>query len=222
MAKIKSGEVKIEKGRDDQIKYDESKFFESLADLGIEFKQKNGKNEPTRNATQSVASGEENRYQERGEKNFANKSSSLIGKPSVFKAIKKVFTNQVPAKVTKENLALREVLNKINESTTTSLDESISLDSLKDKIKEEKKDSAPSKPVLPLAGRDRFASAEEMNKLKDLIAANMEVKKEEITPSASSGQAASAGATPPPQGGEESSKTQVKEVPEDVLRKILE
>jgi len=43
ITKIKSGEVKVEKGREDQIKYDESKFFKPLADLGIEFKPKNGR-----------------------------------------------------------------------------------------------------------------------------------------------------------------------------------
>src|ERR1035437_8488852 len=40
IAKIKSGEVKVEKRGQDQIKYDETKFYKPLADLGIEFEQK--------------------------------------------------------------------------------------------------------------------------------------------------------------------------------------
>ena len=164
ITKIKSGEVKVEKGREDQIKYDESKFFKPLADLGIEFKPKNGRIE------------EDNRYQERGEKDFTSAS-----KPSVFGSIKKVFTKAVKPPSTlgdltakpKDNLALREVLNKINEP--------IPLDTLKNKIK-----------------GDRAASAEDMNKLKNLI--------EEKIPAS----------LPIPQ------KPKTPEVPEDVLRKILE
>jgi CxxC-x17-CxxC domain-containing protein len=37
IAKIKSGEVKVEKSSENQIKYDDSKYFKPLADLGIEF-----------------------------------------------------------------------------------------------------------------------------------------------------------------------------------------
>src|SRR3989338_10971162 len=40
IARIKSGEVKVERGSENQIKYDESKFFKPLADLGIEFEPK--------------------------------------------------------------------------------------------------------------------------------------------------------------------------------------
>ena len=78
---------------------------------------------------------------------------------------------------------------------------------MKDKIKEEIK-----KPVS--FSKDRAASAEEMNKLKELIAEKIDVKKEEKkeeavpqkNPSTSSGHSA----------------IKVKEIPEDVLRKILE
>lgn len=193
IAKIKSGEVKIEKGKDDQIKYDESKFFESLADLGIEFKQKNEKKE-------------ENRKQENS-------------KSGVFKTIKKIFIEQPSAKTPKENLALREVLNKINKPTTQPSNEFISLDSLKDRIKEEEKDPALPKPVSHLTGKDRFASAEEMNQLKDLIAEKIEkteIKNEDSAPTPAS----------KPQVGQSQTETPTpqkpKEVPEDVLRKILE
>ena len=86
--------------------------------------------------------------------------------------------------------------------------EPVSLNSLKKEIKEEIK-SVRTPEVL-----DRAASAEDMNKLKDLIKEKMENKKEETTP---------AKATPPSKGGEQvSQKLTTKEVPEDVLRKILE
>ena len=85
----------------------------------------------------------------------------------------------------------------------------ISLDSLKEKIKQ-----VSSEPVHQFASKDRSASAEEMNKLKDLISAK-------ITPSTGSGPTASPSATEstpePPL-----TKGNIQEVPEDVLRKILE
>jgi CxxC-x17-CxxC domain-containing protein len=199
IAKIKSGEVKVEKGSENQIKHDESEFFKPLADLGIEFEPKDrGKIE------------EDNRYQERGEKDFSPTSPS---KPGVFGTIKKVLSaqagfNKKPihpgADKLKENLALREVLNKTVSAPSPS---PISLNSLKDKVKEVKKEFVQSK--------DRAASREDMNKLKDLITAvggtpqeavvaeKTEIKKEEKT------------STPVPQ-------KPIKEVPEDVLRKILE
>ena len=163
-----------------------------MADLGIEFEQKDrGKVE------------EENRSPERGASDFAeagktvppiqkppstpaSKTSNSAGKPSVFGAIKKVFTKPIHSSENKvkENLALKEVLNKSLPERQTSPEVKptpapVSLDSLKNK--EEIK-----KPVH--SSGDRAATAEDMNKLKDLIA----------------------------------EKTQTKEVPEDVLKKILE
>ncbi|MFH1201042.1 MAG: type IV secretion system DNA-binding domain-containing protein [bacterium] len=170
IAKIKSGEVKAEKGRDDQIKYDESKFFKPLADLGIEFKQKNGRIE------------EDNRYPERMEK---------TGKLGIIGTFKKVFTKQeenkklIPTKIAipikpKDNTALREFLDKTLAAKPTP--EPVSLDTLKDKVK---------------TSSDRAASPEDMSKLKDLI-------KEKMTSTF----------VPP--------RSPAKEVPEDVLKKVLE
>jgi CxxC-x17-CxxC domain-containing protein len=237
IAKIKSGEVKVEKRGQDQIKHDESKFYKPLADLGIEFKQKNGGIE------------EEDRYQERGEKGFGDANSS-----SVFKSIKKVFTKQAPIKVKPvypirpsgapvkrvngDNPALREVLNKVAveetkpaptpiptptpASTSASLGGPISLDSLKNKMQEIKK------PIRPV-GTDRAATLEEMNKLKDLIAkkipahdashgdAGGEVKSTPIHQTAQM-----VGNEPLPIPTPVPTKPATKEIPEDVLRKILE
>jgi CxxC-x17-CxxC domain-containing protein len=203
IAKIKSGEVKVEKKGEDQIKYDESKFFKPLADLGIEFKPKNEKIE------------EDERYPERIDK------PEHDAKPNkIISTFKKVFTpsktppkipdkvHQSPAPIKKpfhpaggENTALREVLNKT--LVTPPVPEPISLETLHNKIEEEaKKTVHTSSDYVP--SKDRAASQDEMNKLKDLIQEKVPTpekveKKEEEIP-----------------------KKPTKEVPEDVLRKILE
>ena len=224
IARIKSGEIKVEKGGENQIKHDETKFFKPLADLGIEFEQKD-----------RVKHEGDERYPERTEHNL-NKSVSSVGKPGVFEAIKKVFTpvhsndkdNKVPTpkgvgipttKFVGKNFALKEVLRKIEVPTPVTASGGtppeavapaapftptpISLDTLKNK--EPNKDLGYSKPARQFAGGDRAASPEDMNKLKDLITA-------------------SGGTTPPVKTAAEPPLTpgNIKEVPEDVLRKILE
>ena len=206
MEKIKSGEIKVAKGFDNQNKHDESKFFKPLADLGIEYKQKDGGNVD-----------EENRHPERIDKtNEHNPTPSKI-----LSTIKKVFVKDKP----------------------------ISLDSLKSKIKE-----VGSTTYNPShASADRAASAEDMNKLKNLIAT---VDKSKPKPVVEETLTTPAKATPPQQGGEDSKEIPLppepvkvpektveekkpdptpapaptptpvpqkpKEVPEDVLKKILE
>jgi len=223
IAKIKSGEVKIEKRGEDQIKYDESKFFRPLADLGIEFKQKNGKVE------------EENRYQERGEKDFAlaGKSSpralprppAPAHKPGVFGSIKKVFVNRAvkpPSMLggltakspvqPKENPALKAVLNKVLAEPTP---EPVSLNSLKAKV-------VSPNPTQQPASKDRAASAEDMSKLKDLIQTAQTPGNEPF----GNTQDKPLPAPAPGASSEVPPKKPVpqkpKEVPEDVLRKVLE
>jgi CxxC-x17-CxxC domain-containing protein len=217
IAKIKSGEIKVEKKGQDQIKHDETKFYKPLADLGIEFEQKDrGK----------VEEGE--RYHEREDHhldkhivkptNTENKPSDLAGKPGILSAIKKVFIQK--EEKYKDHSALKEVLNKVlTEPKQETIQprvvdvpkpppapviEPVSLDSLKDKIKEE-----AVKPSRQFASGDRSASVEEMNKLKDLIAKKLQAR--------------------PPESGAGGEKKEsaipqkpTKEVPEDVLRKILE
>ena len=146
------------------------------------------------------------------------------------------FVKPLSPKPVKENLALREVLNKIKAPepeppkavpAPIPVPAPISLDTLKNKIKE-------SKPL-----KDRAASSEDMNKLKDLITAKTKKPARPDAAGRSGGEEITtpAKATPPPQGGEEipkkpqspeeqaqpvANKKKVKEVPEDVLRKILE
>ena len=172
IAKIKSGELKPIAGSIKQIKQDETKFYKPLADLGIEFKQKN-------------ENGEKERYPER------------VDKPMrIFSTIKKVFTSNKPKSVSpvvRDNTALREILNK-----TLSTPPPISLNELKD-----------TKPTPNTVLKDRSASKEDMNKLKNLIeTTNIPVTKD------------------PPVQAEKTKASSVdvqpKEVPEDILRKILE
>jgi len=204
IARIKSGEIKVEKKGTDQIKYDETKFFKPLADLGIEFKQKNENVEV------------DDRYPERLDKFGLHEAEKKIptqnipsARPKIFSAIKKVFT---PSPVNKpkpvinykqnvpvKNFGLKEVLNKALSETPSASSgppatpAPVSLDALKEKVKTVNQN--------PVQNKDRAASPEDMNKLKDLIAQKVP------TPIP----------TPVPQ-----KPVSVKEVPEDVLRKVLE
>ncbi|MEK9181919.1 MAG: CxxC-x17-CxxC domain-containing protein [Patescibacteria group bacterium] len=210
IARIKSGEVKVEKGSENQIKYDETKFHKPLADLGIEFEQKNGEKHD-----------EEDRYLERAVTHgHLDEPSSLPTGSKIIGAIKKVFTptpaiNKIHKEPQKENLALREVLNKTLSNKNgghtmpeqnqlkvnlVKAPEPISLNTLKDKIKE----------IIPTP-KDKAASEEDMHKLKDLI-------------SASSAQTAQIPVNEPLPNVEDKQQPapKAKEVPEDVLRKILE
>ncbi len=194
IAKIKSGEVKVEKNSENQIKHDETTFFKPLADLGIEFEKKD------RGHVE-----EENRHPERIDPHL-NKSAIHLNKPGILGAIKKVFTPikaakppsvlgglaaksaSIPKKP-KDNAALREILNEtLKAEAEKPVPAAISLDALKNKIKE------------PTISKDRAASSEDMNKLKELISEKIEKAKEEAIPI----------------------PKKPKEVPEDVLRKILE
>ncbi|MFZ3015695.1 MAG: CxxC-x17-CxxC domain-containing protein [Minisyncoccia bacterium] len=210
IAKMKTGELKPLKGSLNQIKYDESKFFKPLSDLGIEFEQKgNG-------GTKEIA-----KDFRPSQTNFANKPTTgkfqVPVKKGIFSTIKKVFNK---TERPKENFALKEILNK-----TLSENKVFEKKPNEPEIKEVKKvtpepislsELGGSKPATVSKLKDRSASVEDMNKLKSFISTKKdevkkepEVKKEEpkkeevITP------------TPAP-------KNKIKEVPEEVLKKILE
>ena len=197
IAKIKSGELKPIAGSIKQIKQDETKFYKPLADLGIEFKQKDG-------------NGDTERYPERIDKpiphNIDKKTPEKnipFTPPKIFSAIKKVFTKASPIGLQprekpRDNSALKEVLNK-------ALSENKILEENK-KEPEVKKVEEPISPPISLSelkntkstpdivSKDRSASREDMDKLKNFI---------ETTDMSAA-------------------KEKVKEIPEDVLRKILE
>jgi len=239
IAKIKAGEVKIEKKGHDQIKYDEDTFFKPLADLGIEFKQKD------------VQTEEDNRYPERVEKNI----SAQTKKPGIIGTFKKVFTpsptnvratSPMPSPVnvasrpsqprddrprplqnnnqSVKNLGLKEVLNKaMSEKAAPIVEpkkpEPISLETLKEKISALGGSASGGK-----VSKDRAATPEDMNKLKDLISNTTAGQTEKVPiPPVNKVEQTKKDETPPPAPTPTSiPKKSTREVPEDVLRKILE
>jgi CxxC-x17-CxxC domain-containing protein len=190
IAKIKSGEVKVEKRGEDQIKYDESKFFKPLADLGIEFKQKDGKEDVKIYPDRQKRAGSRPLLRD-------VKPRAPAEQPGIFGTLKKVFDKK-PVRSREGNPQLKELLDKTLEPEPASVPEPVSLDVLKNKIKDDiASKSASNPPHSPIVtGGDRAATPEDMNKLKDLITQKS--------------------STPAPE------KSEKKEVPEDVLRKILE
>ena len=208
ISKMKSGELKPLKGSMNQIKQDESKFFKPLSDLGIEFPDK----------SQNV------------NKAFLLKPTLVVSvnKPGIFGAIKKIFTQPIsnPAPVKKENIALKEILNK-----TLSAQKTFEPKIEKVEIKIEEKKVEPlslsslktKEDILsPVPIKDKSASIEEMNKLKNIIfekTENIKIieKKEETKEELKKEEN-------PPQNKTKASPIglQPREVPEDVLRKILE
>ena len=197
IAKMKSGELKPLKGSMTQIKQEEAKFFRPLADLGIEFEQKG-------ESSRGNVKLEDNRYPERVDKpGFHTHDKNINTRPGIFLAIKKVFdknlsisetqkvqapsrnkfTKDFPKERPKDNLALRDILNKtLNEKRV-----------FEEKPKEEIKIvEVPAAPAMSLSElknpvptksntilKDRSASREDMDKLKNFISQSS-VKEHEI------------------------------------------
>ena len=196
VTKIKSGEIKpVGGGGEKQIKQDETRFYKPLADLGIEF---------------SASSLTDESQKDKKVQDFKNKKKSE-SRPGIFSGIRKVFSAKdrpTPSgkypnkpKARGENLALKEVLNKT--LATPPVPPPVSLNVLKEKQKEIKEKSS----------KDRSASPEDMNKLKDLISEKVSPVEPEPVPKVED---TKKGTEPP------LTKGNIKEVPEDVLRKILE
>ncbi len=286
IAKIKSGEVKVEKGPDNQVQYDDSKYYKPLSDLGIEFEPSGGQNKTDKiflggkSAEKPASSGQASVPQNASRPAVVNKNTDRdANKNGIMGSIKKIFQadparnevrpNVIPPKrvdnvkpvVNKSvpNVALKDALNKINILPTKVEDprppvgtvppptskavEPLSLDALKQKTQ----DISNSRPAR--TGGDRAATAEDMNKLKDLIIERTEVK---ATPAPTPAPTLPTKVedprppvgtipVPPPQPKEEKTGTpparnashndaggpplttdNVKEVPEDVLKKLLE
>lgn len=229
VAKMKSGEVKPVSGSMNQIKTDETKFFKPLADLGIEFEQKG-------------STGHSNEIIPERAISHAGIHTENTRKPA-FVPPKPV----ISPKVAKDNSALREILNKnlLNRQSpspapvvkvvppTPPAPAPVSLDALKAKPKDEQQPP-----------KDRSASAESLNKLKEVIqektvvaptppplAAPIPVPPKVVTPPPPiykpqpTPQPKVENPTPPPQpkvvAEPPLSKENIKEVPEDVLKKIL-
>ncbi len=238
IAKIKSGEAKPVKGSKEEPIRDGAEFFQSLANLGIEF-------EPDESKVNL-----KERYPER-----RDAPKVLPSRPVQMSAEKKIFTPRVPqppAQDTKPaarvdsvrpkdgvNKALHDVLHKVMAKEAEApkavptrpvpapapMPAAISLDSLKNKMRDVKQTVTPA--------QDRAATPADMSKLKDLIAEK----------TAAFGQAPQAPAPfPTPAPAPTPVPTPIlptppmlstptpapvtppapPEVPEDVLRKILE
>ncbi len=203
IAKIKAGELKPVSSSMKQFKRDGEKYYKPLADLGIEFQKKDI-------GVEGIKFKEgEDRYKEEKpvcyefdeEKPFASVSHN---KPKVMSSIKKVFMKKdkrPPER--KENPALKEFLNKALREEVPKKEEK------KEEIKEEKKPE-PEIGAISLSelkngsgehkngngngAKDRSASREDMDKLKGLIeSASISVEDKKVP-----------------------------EIPEDVLKKVLE
>ncbi|MEI6580879.1 MAG: CxxC-x17-CxxC domain-containing protein [bacterium] len=252
IAKMKSGELKPLKGSMNQIKHDEEKFYKPLADLGIEFEQKG-------ESAQGRVKPQDDRYPERIDTTGSHEhEKNTTTRPGIFSAIKKVFdknafhTNthsvnrpekqnyipvrnkfvgQIQKEKPKENIALRNILNK-----------TLSDNNILDKT-EIKKVEDPVTPAISLNElktttqtikpplKDRSASREDMDKLKNFI--SEKTAKEFIEPNVADKlkpvKVEVEVPIPEPVKTEApvsdvkvASQEKIREVPEDVLRKILE
>lgn len=265
IAKMKSGELAPIKGSMNQIKQDEGKFYKPLADLGIEFTDKGEQSTAPKETAKSVVVNRTpiNNSTPPVVNNINNPKPSFTPKPFVSKptgvinSVKKVLNTPLAgalSKATPINNTQKPFDNKKEEIKIEIKKvevNPISLNSLK----------TPVQNVNVVPSKDRGASAENMNALKDLLSRvapeaikveekksaedglphksilttspqlsptikkeptpiiqpkieikTPEVKKEEPPQQTPTNKVS----TPPPQ------PTQVKEVPEDVLRKILE
>ncbi len=234
IGKIKSGDFKAKRGAGGKIEYDESTFYKPLSDLGIEFQAKDS------NLNQSPYKQDSRPVLPRGNGVFSKIKNTFIPpkKDATGQSIKpkEVYINprtkEQPKDKPRDNSALREILNK-------TLNENKVFEDKKPEVKLEERptpepislDSLKSKPEINkiTPAKDRSANAEEMNKLKDLISGQTEVNsplpKVESKPQPKADQPR---AEEPPKVAQpipsqpEQPKTNVREVPEDVLKKILE
>ena len=203
--KIKSGEVKVERGPTNQISFDDTTFFRPLAELGIEF--------PDKSST----------VQKRAE-------ASVDGGRAIFKKGFKDKPQKIERERGRENVALKEIISKTlsqkDEQKEKPAPPPISLETLKQKTKE-----------IVNPSKDRAARPEEMNKLKELILEKTMVPEPIPPPPPPSMPPSPPEPTPasppmPPKISteftEETPPEEIpipkkpKEIPEDVLRKVLE
>lgn len=238
IAKIKSGEVKPVKGSPEQVKFDEKRFFKPLSDLGIEFpstdydpkeiskfKEVSKPNIENKSNTENVNKAPVNKN--RDYENNQNKPKNH----NVFGAIKNAFV-----KKTADNAGLKDILNK-----------ALAENKISEKVEEKKIEPTPIslnalKPVVkPNINNqnDRSASTDAMNSLKNLVKdVVIEEKPKQVftPPKAPETQTEINEEIKAPQEEiktveevkkeepkiEEKKQENKKEVPEDVLRKILE
>lgn len=259
IAKIKSGEVKPVKSPNSQVKFDETKFFKPLSDLGIEFPSpdydpKQAKEIKEIKETKEISKpNPENRgnTENINRQPVTDRSRDYQNKPknqNVFGAIKNVFAparnHSAPSGAGKKptnNIGLKDILNKALAENTIS--EKVEPTYKSAGGEEKKVEPAPIslsalKPVIkPNINNvtDRSASTDAMNSLKSLVK-DVEVKSEpvkiveevkKVEPTHNAIHSVAGGEVKEvkkeePKIEQTKQEETKKEVPEDVLRKILE
>ncbi|MDQ3245192.1 MAG: type IV secretion system DNA-binding domain-containing protein [bacterium] len=239
IAKMKSGELVPIKGSMNQVKQDEGKFYKPLADLGIEFTDNGQASSSLKEIPKSVTANKTNAP------NIPPKTFNNINKPiNVISNIKKVLnsdlagslksrplnTNNTPKFIPKnkpeENLALKEILNKTLSENKTLEPAPVSINTLK----------TPPTPSINNS-KDRGATEDRMSALKNAILSAQKTEEKVVTviptpvpqipkPTPISIKSAKDRLPQNPTPSHPNPPTPpvntVKEVPEEVLRKILE
>jgi len=267
VAKIKAGELKPVKGAENQIRQDDAKFFKPLADLGIEFAPRSSTNdeEQSRHLERVNPVVQPRQAPVFTPPKTIAPSAAPQPKPGILSSIKKAFTTNPaperpihiapkppamhqPMRKLAENPALKEILNKTLSSQPStpkpqtaqpgvvvepSPPKPVSLDSLRQKTADVVKSTTMN------LSRDRGASPQEMDKLKNFISEKAPHKPVPPVYAATPAPivppkplAASIPPTPPPIKKMDDMKQPetpqpvqaktVKEVPESILRRLLE
>jgi CxxC-x17-CxxC domain-containing protein len=175
MEKIKSGEVKIEKGTENKVKYDDTTYYQPLINLGIEFPEKKNKDE-------------------KSEKPLEPKNSEKI----------KEKLRDITS--TKDKSASSEHMSKLKELISKTVSSSAKVIEDKKNPEETPSEKPPIVIIKPEVEKKPEVKEVKIEVEKEKVEVKEEVKQEE-------------------KKNEDESKNTVKkinEVPEDVLRKILE
>ena len=242
--KIKSGELKPVKGSLRQMKQDETKFYKPLADLGIEFTPRDSKESSEKGDRYPERIEKENSNEAKIKPGIFSTIKKVFKKPNQNDwqrmAVKNNFKNQRPKERPKENLALREILNKtLSETLDGQKKEEMNIPVVEEKLNTPKPISLNELKLQDRKSdfiqKDKSAGAEEMNKLKDLIGGKSEGEledeeiKEEMKEAGNFVDTKIDEIKPeiPISNNQDKAqvsndKSNVREVPEDVLRKILE
>lgn len=247
IAKIKAGEMKPIKSNFKDQRIDEAKYHKPLSDLGIEFVSLDEKsNRPINEPAQQKP---QNPGRPVGNPSLRQRPNTYQ-KPGVLSGIKNVFNKKPEQEVRSKtvhvpgmNLGLKDALNKaLSEKTITEVPAGIT-------PKKEAIAKAPGPTPISLASlrptpapnapsSDRAANADAMNKLKSFIFEKVEEPEtekkpepvstpvqevEEEIPKQPEKVVKDVPVTPPADKKEpEAESVKPKEVPEEVLRKILE
>lgn len=242
VAKIKSGEITPVKGstlpQQPKVR-DDAKFFKPLSDLGIEFVSKDVPVDAPRAPAPRVDRPVVNTPPRPAmPPQPAKPASQNNTKPGFFAGLKKALpvapapiAKPQPTKSIKENIPLKEILSKtlaedkpVPENVVPVTPPPVAPVSLSSLKSDASKVSVPANNSPKEGKKDLSASAEDMNKLKNIISQNVQAPPappQPPAPPAPTPQVISE-TPPPPQPQPATAVNKVREVPEEVLRKILE